>query len=66
MNERDELAAVVEQAMLAATPLSHEQIQAKIERGFLQSEHCEIAGGETFAGALLAELDDLERKHRAG
>jgi hypothetical protein len=66
MNERDELADIVEQAASRATPSSLEETRAKIERGFLQSERGEVVDGETFSAGLLAELDDPEHKRRAG
>ena len=63
MNERDELAEIVERA---ASPFSLEETRAKIERGFLQSERDEVVDGETFSAELLADLDDPEHKRRAG
>lgn len=65
MNERDELAEIVEMAASRVTPLSLEETRAKIERGFLQSERGEVVDGETFSAGLLAELDDPEHKRRA-
>jgi hypothetical protein len=62
MNEREEFAAIVERANGRIPPLSHEQTLAKIERGFLQSEHGEVVDGESYVAGLLAELDVLERK----
>jgi len=66
MNEREELTAIIEQAVAPARPLTHDEMHAKIERGFLQSERGEVVDGEMFADSLLAELDDLVRKRRAG
>lgn len=66
MNEREELAAIVERAAARIASLSLEETPAKIERGFLQSERGEVVDGEIFAAGLLDELDDLERKRRAG
>ena len=66
MNEREELAAIVERASARIAPLSPEQTHAKIERGFLQSERDELVDGETYAAGLLAELDVLERRRRTG
>jgi hypothetical protein len=66
MNEREELAAIVERASARVVPLSDEETHSKIERGFLQSERGEVVDGETFSSGLLAELDDLEHKRRAG
>jgi hypothetical protein len=66
MNERDELADIVQQAASRVTPLSLEETRAKIERGFLQSERGEVVDGETFSAGLLADLDDPEHKRRTG
>jgi hypothetical protein len=66
MNERDELAEIVEQAASRVGPLSLDETRAKIERGFLQSERGEVVDGEAFTAGLLAELDDLERMRRTG
>jgi hypothetical protein len=38
----------------------------KIERGFLESEHGEVADGEAFSAGLIAELDKFDRNRRAG
>jgi hypothetical protein len=65
MNERDELAQVVERAASRVTPFSWEETRAKIERGFLQSERGEVVDGETFTAGLLADLDDTEHERRA-
>jgi hypothetical protein len=66
MNEREELAAIVTRATTRMPALSPEEARAKIERGFLQSERGEVVDGETFSSELLAELDELEHKRRAG
>jgi phosphosulfolactate synthase (CoM biosynthesis protein A) len=66
MNEREEVAAIVERASALVTQLSDGETRAKIESGFLQSERGEVVDGETFSAGLLAELDDLEQKRRAG
>ena len=66
MNEREELAAIVEHTAARIAPLSAEETHAKIERGFLQSERGDVVDGETFSAGLLAGLDDLEHKRRAG
>ncbi|HXB67935.1 MAG TPA: hypothetical protein VNY05_06815 [Candidatus Acidoferrales bacterium] len=66
MNERDEVADIVEQAASRVTALSPEETCAKIERGFLQSERGEAVDGETFSAGLLADLDDPEHKRRTG
>jgi hypothetical protein len=64
MNEREELAAIVARTDARMPALSHEEIHAKIERGFLQSERGEVVDGEAFASGLIAELD--EREHNQG
>ena len=66
MNERAELTAIVERAAARIAPLSSEEAHAKIERGFAQAEAGEVVDGEEFCAGLLAELDDLEQKRRAG
>ena len=66
MNEREQLMAIVERAAERVIEPSHDETLAKIERGFLQSERREVVDGETFSAEILAELDDLEHKRRAG
>ncbi len=66
MNDREELAAIVARASARTPPLSPEEARGKIERGFLQSERGEVIDGETFSAALLADLDEMEHKRRAG
>jgi hypothetical protein len=66
MDEREELAAIVERAVARMPQLSRAETHAKIERGFLQSERGEVVDGESFSAGLLAELDDMEHKRRAG
>ena len=66
MNEREELAAIVSRAAARMPLLSPEETRGKIERGFSQSERGEVVDGETFSSALLADLDELEHKQRAG
>ena len=44
LNEREELAAIIEQAAARVPQLSEGEMRAKIERGFLQSERGELAG----------------------
>jgi len=66
LDKQEELAAIVTRSVERMPNLSKEEASAKIERGFLQSEPGEVVDGETFASALLADLDDLEYKHRAG
>ncbi len=65
MNERDELAAIIQRASTTVT-LSPAETRAKIERGFLESERGDVVDGETLAAELLAELDHLEHNRRAG
>ncbi|HEY6389642.1 MAG TPA: hypothetical protein VIX89_00095 [Bryobacteraceae bacterium] len=66
LDEREELAAIVTRSAERMPNLSREEASAKIERGFLQSERGEVVDGDTFSSALLAELDELEHKHRTG
>lgn len=66
MNDREEIGAIVERVAAWIGPPSLEETHAKIERGFLQSERGEVVDGEAFSAGLLAELDDLEQKQRAG
>jgi hypothetical protein len=58
------------EARLKATaqsiPLSPEEMHTEIERGFSESERDEVVDGETFSNGLLAELDEMEHKRRAG
>jgi hypothetical protein len=61
--EREELAAIIERAEDHDTP---EEIRAKIERGFFQSERGEVMDGETFTAELLRDMDKMERNHRVG
>lgn len=65
MNEREEIAAIVERATARMT-LSPEEARARIGQGFLDSEQGDVMDGEAFASGLLAELDELEQKRRAG
>ena len=62
MNEREELAGILARSIR----LSPEEIHTKIERGVLESEQGDVVDGETFSTGLLAELDDIEHKRRAG
>jgi len=66
MNEREELVAIVARTAAGMPSLSPEKALGKIERGFLQSERGEVVDGEAFCSALLADLDELEHKRRAG
>jgi hypothetical protein len=66
LNEREELVAVAERAAALMPQLSHNDQRVKIERGFLESEHGEVADGEAFSAGLIAELDKFDRNRRAG
>jgi hypothetical protein len=66
LNEREELVAIAERTATRMPRLSHEEQRVKIERGFQQSERGEVDDGAAFSAGLLAELDELERKRRAG
>jgi hypothetical protein len=65
IEEREQLAAIIERTEAQVAPLSQEELQAKLERGFLQSEHGEVVDGDTFSG-LMREMDEMERKRRVG
>jgi len=58
VEEREEVAAILRRVDARSTPISREQIQTKIERGFSQSEPGEVVDGDTFVG----ELQDMEGK----
>jgi len=66
LNEREEFAAIVERASARLPQLSHDETRTRIERGFLQSERGEVVDGEAFSAGLLAELDEMEHRRRAG
>ena len=66
LSEREELVASLERGAARMPRLPREEIRAKIERGFLQSESGEVEDGEAFYAEIAAELDDLERKRRTG
>jgi hypothetical protein len=66
INERDELTAIMEQSHARCEPLSQDDIQNKIERGFVQSERGDVVDGDAFCRELLGDLDDMERKRRVG
>ena len=63
IDEREQLAAIIEQTETHLAPVSREQIQAKIEEGFLQSERGEVVDGDIFTARL---LDEMERKRHVG
>jgi predicted transcriptional regulator len=66
IDEREELASIVEEALEHHEPLSQQAIQEKIERGYLQSERGEVMDGDTFVRELRNELEEMARKRRAG
>lgn len=66
IEEREELAAILERTEAHIAPLSPKDLQAKIERGFLQSERGEVVDGDTFTAGLLREMDEMERERRVG
>ena len=61
MNEREDLDSVVERSNARFTPLTDEEIRARIDRGYLEPERGEVVDGEAYCAGLLAELDDMER-----
>lgn len=66
IEEREELAAILDRTEAHVAPLSQEELQAKVERGFLQSEGDEVVDGDTFTAGLVREMDEMERKRRVG
>lgn len=65
MDEREELAVAIARAESRTAPLSREDMEAKIERGFLQSERGEVTDGDAVSTNLLRELDEMERSLRS-
>ncbi len=63
IDEREQLAAIIEQMDAHLAPMSEREVRAKIERGFLQSERGEVLDGDTFTAGL---LDEMERKRHMG
>ena len=66
LDEREDFTAIVERASARLPRLSHEETRTTIERGFLQSERGAVLDGEAFSAGLLAELDEMEHRRRAG
>jgi hypothetical protein len=66
IDEREEFTAMIERTEAHVRPLSQEETQAKIERGFSHSERGEVVDGDTFTAGLLSEMDEMERKRRVG
>jgi hypothetical protein len=66
LNEREELAAILERASANLPRLSKGEARTRIERGFLQSERGEVVDGEAFSAGLLADLDEMEHRRLAG
>ena len=66
LNEREELLGLSEKAVASIPQAPDEELRAKIEKGFSQSDLAEVADGEAFCSGLLTELDDIDRKRRAG
>ncbi len=66
IDEREEWTAAVEQAAGHLAPLSQEETQVKIERGFLQSERGDLVDGEVFTAGLLGQIDEMERTRHLG
>ena len=63
IDEREQLAAIIEQTDAHLAPVSEEEVRGKIERGFLQSESGEVLDGDTFTAGL---LDQMEHKRPMG
>jgi hypothetical protein len=66
IDEREEVAAIIDRTEARIAPLSQQEIQAKLERGFLQSERGEVMDGDTFTAGLLHDMDEMERKRCVG
>lgn len=63
IEEREQVAEIIARTQGHVPCLSEEQVQAKIEQGFLQSERGEAVDGDTFTARL---LDEVERKRHVG
>ena len=57
---------MVERSDARMTPLTDEETRAGIGRGYLHPERGEVVDGDAYCAGVLAELDDMERKRRAG
>jgi len=66
IDDREELTAIIERTEAHAAPLSQEDLQTKIERGFLESERDEVMDGDAFTAGLLRKMDEMEAKRRVG
>lgn len=66
IDEREELADIIERAYADDPPRSTEEIRAKIECGFTQSEGGDVVDGDIFTSELLREMDEMERGQRVG
>ncbi len=64
--ERAEVAAIIERSGANAVPVAIDHVRERIERGYAQSERNELVDGEAFVAGLLSDLDETERKRRAG
>lgn len=66
LDEREELTAILEHIEAQNAPASDNELRAKVERGFVQSERAETVDGGTFMAGLFREMDEMEHKRRAG
>ena len=57
LGENEEFATHARHAEAASTPLTREEVQAKIKRGLEQLERGDCADGEPFLAELLASID---------
>lgn len=66
LDEREELSAILERIEAQNATVSDDELRAKIERGFVQSERAETVDGSTFMAGLLREVDEMEHKRHTG
>jgi hypothetical protein len=66
VSENEELAAKVRELENTTELLSHSEVQAKLDRGIAQLQTGDCVAGEQFMSDLLAAIDDVTPKRRAG
>ena len=64
--ENEQFAASVRRLADTAEPLSQAEVQAKLDRGAAQLQGGDHVDGEQFMTDLLAGIDDIKPKRRAG
>src|SRR5882724_10553002 len=65
MNEREEFDDIINRAN-ASSVSSVDEMRARIENGYSQSERGEVVDGDEYAHTLLTDLDEMEHKRRSG